>query len=334
MQCRDLKELLSAYADGELSRTQKEFLEEHLAGCADCQSTLGGYRAVNQKLKSLREVPEMPDKKDAIISKIKAESNKSIKVWLQRQPAWKVSTVAILSLALIIGLVIVKPMVDNQSQAAMAADIVENSPEVKTFFSGMSFQTEVVNVSDSKALVLVKGQEGVAVTVDVDLTSKVVTIKSQTVGSYEQAGEKAGFIAGRPGYVPQGLVLEAVTTMGDSSQPFVMVNSLYSDHLLTRLPPTKSITLRQRPLSGSASDVDPIAFASTGFSQIQIQGETAWWRRGITEQKSLDSSPYLNNDKIQLFWNSLSQQVGYVITGENLPIEELVKFANSIRLIN
>jgi len=29
MKCRDLRELLSAYADNELPRTQKEFVEEH-----------------------------------------------------------------------------------------------------------------------------------------------------------------------------------------------------------------------------------------------------------------------------------------------------------------
>lgn len=335
MNCRDFKPLLSAYADGELSQTQRDFVGEHLARCAQCQATLDDFRLVNRKLACLRETKSLADIKSSTMSKIKGEhAAKPIKTWLSKQPVWKISAVAILSLALVIGLVIVKPIIDNHSQAVMAANIVENSPEVKALFSGISFKTEVMKVADGKALVYVKGQEGIAATVDVDLNSKIVTIKSQPVGSYGQAAEKAGFTVGKPNYVPEGLVLEAVTTMGDSSQPFVAVNSLYSDHPITGLAPTKSITVRQRSLYNSSIGGESVAFLSAGFSQIEIQGETAWWKRGVIEQKSLDSSPYVNNDKIQLFWSSPSQQVGYVITGENLPIEELVKFANSIRLIN
>jgi predicted anti-sigma-YlaC factor YlaD len=47
--CKDFEELLSAYADGELSRTQKEFIEERLSGCADCRATLAQYEAVGRK---------------------------------------------------------------------------------------------------------------------------------------------------------------------------------------------------------------------------------------------------------------------------------------------
>ena len=101
MNCKDLKELLSAYVDGELSRTQREFLEEHVAVCADCKATLEGYRAVNQKLTLLREVPAMPDRKGAIISKIKEEhTRKPTQPWLR--PALVV-TVVIAVIAALIG---------------------------------------------------------------------------------------------------------------------------------------------------------------------------------------------------------------------------------------
>jgi anti-sigma factor RsiW len=48
MRCSDYEELLSAYVSDELSRTQKEFIEEHLAGCADCRETLAGYNRVRR----------------------------------------------------------------------------------------------------------------------------------------------------------------------------------------------------------------------------------------------------------------------------------------------
>ena len=35
MRCKDLEELLSAYADGELPRTQREFVEKHLLDIQD-----------------------------------------------------------------------------------------------------------------------------------------------------------------------------------------------------------------------------------------------------------------------------------------------------------
>ncbi|MDD5702775.1 MAG: zf-HC2 domain-containing protein [Dehalococcoidales bacterium] len=84
MKCRDLKALLSAYADDELSRTQKEFIEEHLAGCADCRATLENYRDVNRKVGSLREIPAKADLRGATMSKIKGEHDmKPVRKWLR-----------------------------------------------------------------------------------------------------------------------------------------------------------------------------------------------------------------------------------------------------------
>ena len=57
MRCSDIEELLSAYADDELPFTQKDFVEEHLAACADCRATLEDYRLIRRQLTSLRETP-------------------------------------------------------------------------------------------------------------------------------------------------------------------------------------------------------------------------------------------------------------------------------------
>jgi len=273
--------------------------------------------------------------KTALLSETCQHNRKgTVKVWFSQLPVWRIPLAGILTAVLIIGLVLAWPYITNQSQAAIAASIARNSPEVKAFFGEATpLQAEVIKVTDDKALVFVKGQGGDAVTVDVDLKSQVATIRSQPAGSYEQAGEKAGFTVGKPTYIPEGLVLEAVATIGDSSTPFVAVNSLYSDHPITGGWPTKSITLQQRSLSSAFIEEDPIAFVNAGFSQVEIQGEAASWKRGVTEQKSLNSTPYVNNGKIQIHWNSPSQQIGYIITGENVSFEELIKFANSIKLI-
>lgn len=54
MNCRDLEELLSAYADDDLSRTQQEFIEKHLSGCVHCRETLAKFKAAGQQLSSLK----------------------------------------------------------------------------------------------------------------------------------------------------------------------------------------------------------------------------------------------------------------------------------------
>jgi hypothetical protein len=84
MNCRDLKELLSAYADGELVGTQRDFIEEHLAGCADCQALLADYTKTREQLLSLRATPPMPDIKEATMFKIKLlEAPVKLRRWLR-----------------------------------------------------------------------------------------------------------------------------------------------------------------------------------------------------------------------------------------------------------
>jgi hypothetical protein len=71
MNCKDLGELLSAYADGELAGTQRDFLDEHLASCADCRVVLADYTQIRQQLLSLRVTRPLPDIREATMSKIK-----------------------------------------------------------------------------------------------------------------------------------------------------------------------------------------------------------------------------------------------------------------------
>ncbi len=84
MKCEDLEELISAYADGELAGVQRDFMEEHLTGCADCQSRLADYRKTGERLLSLRVTPSTPDIKQAIMSKIKGvRTPAKLRRWLR-----------------------------------------------------------------------------------------------------------------------------------------------------------------------------------------------------------------------------------------------------------
>ncbi len=83
MKCRDLEELLSAYADGELAQTQREFVEEHLNTCAGCRAALARYREAGERLISLRAVPAgFGIDAAAVLSRIKAVSGRTRR-WLR-----------------------------------------------------------------------------------------------------------------------------------------------------------------------------------------------------------------------------------------------------------
>ena len=66
------EELLSAYDNDELARTQREFVEEHLSFCSDCQSLLNEFTWVRSKVGLLATVPAGSDIKDATMASIKS----------------------------------------------------------------------------------------------------------------------------------------------------------------------------------------------------------------------------------------------------------------------
>lgn len=71
MDCKDLQELLLAYADDELSGTQRDFIEEHLKGCVKCRITLSEYKKARENLLSLRATSNIPDIKEIIMEEIR-----------------------------------------------------------------------------------------------------------------------------------------------------------------------------------------------------------------------------------------------------------------------
>ncbi len=84
MRCAELEELLSAYANSELSRTQKEFVEEHIANCADCREELESYTNVRRQIVSLRDTGGLQDIKEATMSAIKGwDAGKRSLKWLR-----------------------------------------------------------------------------------------------------------------------------------------------------------------------------------------------------------------------------------------------------------
>ncbi|MFC2070267.1 zf-HC2 domain-containing protein [Chloroflexota bacterium] len=85
MRCSDIEELLSAYANDELSRTQREFVEGHVEDCPDCREKLEELINVRRQLVSLRETSALTDIKEATMTRIKGAgvSENPLQRWLR-----------------------------------------------------------------------------------------------------------------------------------------------------------------------------------------------------------------------------------------------------------
>ena len=64
------EEMLSAYANGELSRTQREFVDGHLSGCAECREVLADHGWARQGLTALATQPMQVDIAQATMARL------------------------------------------------------------------------------------------------------------------------------------------------------------------------------------------------------------------------------------------------------------------------
>lgn len=72
MDCRDAKELLSAFLDGETSKEESRQVEEHLAVCAECGAAQRRMLALDAMI-ARSETEVSPDFRDTLFSRMEAE---------------------------------------------------------------------------------------------------------------------------------------------------------------------------------------------------------------------------------------------------------------------
>ena len=121
-------------------------------------------------------------------SKVKGEIDTMIRGLVSRQPVWKTAVVSILALALVVGLSLTIPSLSTESVYAQAADIAQNSPQVRAALGDGEVQVvKVIKVVDNKGTVICQGELGV-ITTEVDLETKEVTVVSMP--ELTEAGEE------------------------------------------------------------------------------------------------------------------------------------------------
>ena len=125
---------------------------------------------------------------DLAKSKVKGGIDIMIRGLVSRQPIWKTALASVLAIALIAGLAIALPSLTGQSSEALAADIAQNSPQVKAALGdGEVTVVKVIKIVDDKGTVLCQGELGV-ITAEVDLETKEVTVVSMP--ELTEAGEE------------------------------------------------------------------------------------------------------------------------------------------------
>lgn len=72
----EAKGLLSDYLEGELSEKNKEVLEEHLEGCADCRRELDALKETLNVLSGFRKVEAPEDFESKVTSRLKRRSRR------------------------------------------------------------------------------------------------------------------------------------------------------------------------------------------------------------------------------------------------------------------
>ena len=121
-------------------------------------------------------------------SKIKGGIDLMIRGLVSRQPIWKTAVASVLALALVIGLSLTIPSLSTESVYAQAADIAQNSPQVRAALGDGEVQVvKVIKVVDNKGTVICQGELGV-ITTEVDLETKEVTVVSMP--ELTEAGEE------------------------------------------------------------------------------------------------------------------------------------------------
>lgn len=90
MNCRDLREILTAYADGEATAAEASRLERHLEGCAPCRARLKEERVL-KRAAAAAGAPAMPaDLKAALLSEARGRrraERRPPKFWKAPRPS-------------------------------------------------------------------------------------------------------------------------------------------------------------------------------------------------------------------------------------------------------
>ena len=197
MNCKDISKLFTAYLDGEVTPEEQEQIRAHLSTCPRCRKELEALAATQYNLRQALRVTAAgvtpsPQIWAGLRQRLEAEEQLGVTIWglakskvkgginmirelVSRQPVWKTALVSVLAIVLITGLAITVPALTGQSSEALAAEIAQNSPQVKAALGDGEVKViKVIKIVDDEGIVICEGELGIILT-EVDLKTKEVT---------------------------------------------------------------------------------------------------------------------------------------------------------------
>ncbi|OGR87868.1 MAG: hypothetical protein A3J74_06335 [Elusimicrobia bacterium RIFCSPHIGHO2_02_FULL_57_9] len=102
MECRELKELLSAYADGQASSEEQVLLLAHLEGCPACRRELKLFQTMKTALRRVCSPAVPADLRAALLAQAARRRSKPTP-WLKRAPVGVGFSLAFAAAVLAIG---------------------------------------------------------------------------------------------------------------------------------------------------------------------------------------------------------------------------------------
>lgn len=137
MNSKDIRVLLSAFADDELGQAERETVEKHLEACADCRSKLEEYRVTGEIITSLKATGNLPDISKPVLVNITLKNTQAKKLSWKRSViiAVPVLVITAVSLVLHLGGIFGNP-------EAILAKACETTSEIESFRSDMEIFTK------------------------------------------------------------------------------------------------------------------------------------------------------------------------------------------------
>ncbi len=176
MKCTDLRELLSAYADGEIGPSELNLLEQHLGRCGECRTILADYQEMDKQISLLKAMPKQTEITLETMAKIKA-----MRMTTWKPSAWQMAGAGVVLIALIIGLVIGISLIGGKTDFAVAAEkIARNSGAFKTASVGEGEVSveQVIRQDEAEATVVFSTEKGNRIEAQVDVkANRVMELK-------------------------------------------------------------------------------------------------------------------------------------------------------------
>jgi hypothetical protein len=184
MNCKDINKKLLFYLDDELTESEKQSVELHLATCPSCRRELEALAATQNLLQrgfqtlNTKTVPPWTwvelEQRLAALNECRtlwfSRIMSGIKSFVSWQPAWRPALSGVLVMAIIISSVMFVPRLLGPSPEELATLITTGDPEVEALLQGQPSIQEA-RASGTKGYVVNQGPSGESYLAHVDLQS-------------------------------------------------------------------------------------------------------------------------------------------------------------------